>query len=230
MENVINTNLPIIEVTLGWLDLISLFSGVASLVMGGLAIWLSVTFFKMSDNASKEIKSSSDNINTNVEKLEKMFDTMYSDTFGMVKDSVSHMRQQVDRISSADNELSEEINVRIEEVIAKELNSVQTESMSKKEIKELFTELLNTSKQTEKNVKVDTIKEDILNHLRDEGEILYKDLRNLLFSKYSDENFNTNLFFQAIKKLTDEKLIVNRFRKNKEGKMAISTSASIKLR
>ncbi len=73
----------------------SIIASIVSVIIGGFAIWLSITFYKMSDKVSQEIKGASKDISSNVERLEKLFDKLYADTFGMMKDTYSDMRRHV---------------------------------------------------------------------------------------------------------------------------------------
>lgn len=75
------------------MDITSFATSIASLVFAIMAIWLSIYFFKMSSSASNEIKRASDDISSSVNKLEELFNKMYSDTFTMLKDTVSDMRK-----------------------------------------------------------------------------------------------------------------------------------------
>lgn len=219
----------VIEVSLGWLDVISLFSGIASLVMGGLAIWLSITFYKMSDTSSKEIQHSSNNINNSVGKLEKMFDTMYSDTFGMVKDTVIHMREQVDRNSNG-LDVNAELNTKINSAISESLKDVSTETLSKDEIKDLVFSLFKESKNIESEVKKNVFEQKIMDILIAEGEQTFIGLEyKLLGKKPSEELFST--YFDTLRSLAKKGIIENHFKYDPDvGEEVIVTTSPIRLR
>lgn len=196
------------EDSLSWIDIISLVSGIASVIMAILAIWLSITFYKMSDQSSKEIGISSNDINNNVNKLEKMFDTMYSDTFGMVKDTVEHMRKQADKEGGID--ISQEVNNRVEEAVNEALKKLPNESISKEEVKELVLGFVEQSKETESKVLEKSSEEIILNYLRENGSVTYIEIKDLLESKLGSE-YNPNLPFKTLVSLADKGLIVDPF-------------------
>lgn len=77
------------------ITIIGFVATIASLVLAIGAIWLSVIFYKMSNEASKETTKAAKDIQASVERLEKIFDKLYSDTFSMMKDTVTDMRQHI---------------------------------------------------------------------------------------------------------------------------------------
>jgi hypothetical protein len=77
------------------LETASIVSSMVSLVLGAYAIWLSIVFYRMSNASSERIRDSARDINASVEKLEELFRHLYSDTFSMMKDTVSDMRRHV---------------------------------------------------------------------------------------------------------------------------------------
>ncbi|QPQ35882.1 hypothetical protein [Lysinibacillus sp. JNUCC-52] len=216
----------VIEVSLGWVDVIAIFSGAASLVMAGLAIWLSITFYKMSDVSAKEMKDSTNKINSNVEKLEKMFDTMYADTFTMVKETVTHMRKQVDRNTDV-NEQSHEINKQIDDLVTEQVKKLAFDNISREELKDSFMDLLKESKEIEFNVIKQDMKEKVLDILG-EGDVSFKQLEEALFTNsFKEEQFE--LFFEAVHELQKDGFIDANFTFEPEGFWAVSTNKPIKL-
>lgn len=73
----------------------SLIASIVSVIIGGFAIWLSVTFYKMANAISEDTKEASKGISASVDRLESLFDRLYSDTFSMMKDTVSDMRKHI---------------------------------------------------------------------------------------------------------------------------------------
>ncbi len=76
-------------------DIISFIASIASLILAIGAIWLSVVFYRMSSEASKSTTEAAKGIAASVERLEKLFDKLYSDTFSMMKDTVTDMRKHI---------------------------------------------------------------------------------------------------------------------------------------
>lgn len=66
----------------------SLLASLASLVLAVVAIWLSIVFFKLSSRASEATTEAAKGIASSVERLEKLFDKLYSDTCSMMRDTV----------------------------------------------------------------------------------------------------------------------------------------------
>ncbi len=98
------------------LQLVSLIASIVSLVVGIGAIWLSIVFYRMTDKTSLEIKQSSDRISNSVEKLEKLFDKLYTDTFTMMKDTVTDMRKHLwTEEKPSEDSIQDEVEIRTEE-------------------------------------------------------------------------------------------------------------------
>ena len=77
------------------LDLLNLFSSVAAIVLAILALILSIFFFVQGKNAADQASKSADRIASSVARLEALFNSMYSDTFSMMRDTVTDMRQHI---------------------------------------------------------------------------------------------------------------------------------------
>jgi len=75
------------------IEVASFAAAVASLVLAIVAIVLSIVFYKMSSQLSESAKEAAKDIGSSVEKLEKLFDRLYADTFSMMRDTVSDMRK-----------------------------------------------------------------------------------------------------------------------------------------
>lgn len=194
----------VIEVSLGWVDVMSIFSGAASLIVSVFAIWLSITFYKMSDASTKEMKGATEKINSNVEKLEKMFDTMYADTFNMVKETVSHMRKQVDNSSYKD--VSEEINKKVNDLISNQLKSVSTENLSKEEIKNMILDIVYESKEIELDVKKNKYRDNIIQILKIEGEKTFSYLEKKVIGELRNQA-DFDMFFDVVHEMTEEGIL-----------------------
>ncbi|MFJ5443532.1 hypothetical protein [Pectobacterium sp. CHL-2024] len=97
---------------------------IASLILAVGAIWLSIIFYKMSDAASKETTTAAKDIKASVERLENLFDKLYSDTFAMMKDTVTDMRQHIWKKPGSNNEqtsIDEKIANEIKESVSQEI-------------------------------------------------------------------------------------------------------------
>jgi hypothetical protein len=76
-------------------DLVNLIAAVASLVLSVVAIWLAFAFYRMSVRQADKAEVASAAISSSVDRLEKLFELMYADTFSMMKDTVTDMRGQL---------------------------------------------------------------------------------------------------------------------------------------
>lgn len=85
---------PVTE-TLSPNDYVSLFSSIASGVLAVVALALSIVFFVLSKQDAERSSKNAQQIAGSVERLEKLFDTLYSDTFSMMRDTYTDMRKHV---------------------------------------------------------------------------------------------------------------------------------------
>src|SRR5579875_3882102 len=76
-------------------DVINLFSAAISIVLAIVALALSIFFFVQSKKAADQASKSADEISASVRRLEKIFDSLYSDTFAIMRDTVTDMRHHV---------------------------------------------------------------------------------------------------------------------------------------
>jgi hypothetical protein len=133
-------------------EIASLIASFVSVGIGILAIWLSVVFYRMSSELSESTREAAKGIGSNVEKLEKLFDRLYSDTFSMMKDTVSDMRKHIwPEIKKTETPISEET----EEIAGKKLDILKKDISN--EIAEVF------KKQSITDTKVDSVIEELRN-------------------------------------------------------------------
>ena len=104
------------------LDVVSLISGIASVVLAVIAIWLSFAFFKLSSAASKSTEEAAKGISASVERLEKLFDKLYSDTFSMMRETVTDMRKHIWKAPVTED--SDEVGDGLRKEIANQIESV----------------------------------------------------------------------------------------------------------
>jgi uncharacterized protein with von Willebrand factor type A (vWA) domain len=110
------------------IELISLVASIASLVLAVIAIWLSVIFYRMSTELSESTKEAAKGIGASVERLEKLFDKLYADTFSMMRDTVSDMRKHIwPEDTQAETTIRQEAENRADEKIKVLTEDVQTQ-------------------------------------------------------------------------------------------------------
>lgn len=98
----------------------ALVSSIVSIIIGGFAIWLSVTFYKMSNKISEDTKGAAKGISASVNRLESLFDSLYSDTFSMMKDTVDDMRKHIwpvkEQSAEEQKKIDEKADAKIDEL------------------------------------------------------------------------------------------------------------------
>jgi oligoendopeptidase F len=164
-------------------DVVSLIASVASLVLAVLAIWLSVVFYKMSAASSEQTKDAAKGIAANVDRLEKLFDRLYADTFSIMKDTVSDMRRHIWPDESTRDDTANEIEKRADEKIASlrqelvtEVNEVvhrQTGSDERllqsltQQFSGIVERAIEQSRKVEAQAREETLREKIMRRLRE---------------------------------------------------------------
>lgn len=167
-------------------ELVGLIASIASLVLAIGAIWLSVKFFQMSNEASKATTEAAKGIDASVRRLENLFDKLYSDTFSMMKDTVSDMRkhiwnggdssdsQEKDRIlEEADRKAEEKVaevkramDRQLSEILARQRVSEGNVSEIKSEMETLLENAIQTSRQIDIEAREETVRNHIVSELR----------------------------------------------------------------
>lgn len=171
------------ETTSTVLTLIGFISSIASLILAIVAIWLSIVFFKMSSTLSGTTMEAAKGIVASVERLEKLFDKLYADTFSMMKDTVSDMRKHIwpDNKASGD-ELTQTVEKKADEKVGKlkqeidkDLNRLlqgqkTTEAnigSIRKEMRDIIDKAIKASRNAEVEAREETMRDQLLQVLRD---------------------------------------------------------------
>jgi len=190
------------------ITIVGFIATIASLVLAVGAIWLSFVFYKMSNEASKETTKAAKDIQASVERLEKIFDKLYSDTFSMMKDTVTDMRQHIwkkpdaknadnfisdeSRISELKNSISQEIIALVDDKFkASEGNVDKIKELDEKIKKALDSGIEKTIR--EQVLPTSVVKRRVLNLIRRRGKIKLDDLLKRMNAIYPEEySFNDN--------------------------------------
>lgn len=176
------------ESGLSGIEIVAFIASIASLILAVGAIWLSIVFFRMSNEASQATTEAAKGIDASVKRLENLFDKLYSDTFSMMKDTVSDMRKHIWNGDSDDsdesrtkNDILEEADKKAEEKIAEIKSSVDkqlSEILSRQkasdgkvkdigsEIEKLLENVIETSRFVETEAREETVRNHILMELR----------------------------------------------------------------
>lgn len=177
-----------VQATLTGIELVAFIASIASLILAIGAIWLSIVFFRMSNEASKATTEAAKGIDASVQRLEKLFDKLYSDTFSMMKETVSDMRKHIwnvddESVSSEEerNKILEEADKKADEKVSeiksaldKQLNEILARqkiadgkvSGIGKELESLLENAIQTSRMVESEAREETIRNHILSEIR----------------------------------------------------------------
>ena len=69
------------------MDLINLIASLSGIILAIVSLVLSILFYRWSDITSRNIVSVSQTIDSNTKKIEQLIDKLYSDAFGIIKES-----------------------------------------------------------------------------------------------------------------------------------------------
>ncbi|GAB1153753.1 MAG: hypothetical protein WStaPseu_38960 [Shewanella algae] len=172
-------------------EITGLVASIVSLIIGGFAIWLSVTFYRMSNKSSQELEKASSNINSTVDRLEVLFDKLYSDTFNMMKDTVTDMRNHVWKTSTLDEgkekteieesfeELKKELNEKIERLIASQGSASNRLDGFAKQVESLISETIDKSAKERAEKSWEEKEQLIINAIRKHGPLTESQIRKI---------------------------------------------------
>ncbi len=163
-------------------DIISFVASIASLILAVGAIWLSVVFYRMSNEAAKATTEAAKDIAASVERLEKLFDKLYSDTFSMMRDTVSDMRkhiwptevpEQENAIEEAEkkadekiSELKKVVESQVEELLQRQRIADDKMASLTGEMRSILDRAIVSSRQVDLEAREETVREHILRQLR----------------------------------------------------------------
>lgn len=208
-------------------ELIGLIASIASLILAVGAIWLSIVFFKMSNEASKATTEAAKGIDASVKRLENLFDKLYSDTFSMMKDTVSDMRKHIwngegsdnanenksDILEEADRKAEEKVQ-EIKSALDKQLNEILKRQQIAdgkvsgigKELEILLDNAIQTSRMIESEAREETVRSHILMALRSFSRRKKIVTANELVESLSD-NIPPHRIVNELESMKDENLI-----------------------
>lgn len=205
------------------ITVIGFIATIASLVLAVGAIWLSFVFYRMSNEASKETTKAAKDIQASVERLEKIFDKLYSDTFSMMRDTVTDMRQHIwkkphtgssddivnneEKINNLKNSISEEIISLVDE----KFKSNGDNETKIKELEDKIKEALDSGIQKTIRSQVSTetlISRRALRMIKSYGKIRVSHLLRRINSIYSeDDSISDSVLMSVLFNLRESGLI-----------------------
>jgi hypothetical protein len=151
------------------LEIVSIASALVSVILALVAIALSAFFYKMSMQSSEALKKASDNIDNAVNRLDILFNKLYSDTFGIVKDTMTDMREHIMNPDGDGGKIKEQIEAEVQakvdplkEAIVKQMEIQDIRGKdSIKQINRRLSELVSASMTAVKEVKDENLEEMI---------------------------------------------------------------------
>nr|WP_321352917.1 hypothetical protein [uncultured Methanoregula sp.] len=218
------------------ITIIGLIASIASLVLAIIAIWLSIVFFKMSSELATNTTEASKNISSSVERLEKLFDKLYSDTFSMMKDTVSDMRKHiwpddharetdltVEIDKNADEKISkfkEEINHELSSLLEKQNVTDANIDSLRNEMGDLINRAISMSRNAQVEAREETIRGHILQILTKKHEVSASEIVDTI-------NGPVSKILRELNRMNEDKLIYILNRDEKDG---IQPGTKIQLR
>lgn len=159
------------------MEIASLVASIVSVIVAAFAIWLGITFFKMSTQIAEDTKEVGRGLASGVDKLEKLFDRLYSDTFSMMRDTVSDMRRQIwpnaattaDATDAAERKAEEKIS-DLREQVQSEISNIVTRvertdarlGEVRGDIEELVDRAIAGSRSVDRAVRAETLRDALL--------------------------------------------------------------------
>jgi len=201
------------------LETVSLIAAIISVIIGLLAIWLSIQFYIMSSKSSEDTRNASKDISSSVARLEKLFDRFYSDTFSVMKETYSDMRRHIwpeqprpeknveeEAEKRADKEvdkLKEEASKELAEVIKKQAD---TNEAKIRELRALMNRAISGSRRAEAKAREETIREFLLDLIRNMEEHSLNMTADSIIHKTAGR-FPFELIISELEKMEQDKLI-----------------------
>lgn len=159
-------------------EILSMAASIASLVLAIVAISLAIVFFQMSSRLAERTKEAAKGIGASVDRLENLFDKLYSDTFSMMRDTYSDMRKHIwpeepieaDKLTEeverkADekvNQLKQSIDLDLERVLHhQQIQDIQVNEL-RREMEELIERAIVSSREVESEAREETLREYII--------------------------------------------------------------------
>lgn len=167
------------------MELAALIASIVSVILAGFAIWISITFYKMSIKVSEETREAAKNITSGVDRVEKLFDKLYTDTFVLMKETYTDMRRHIwpeklteDKIEDIEKKAEEKIKAleraveeSIKDTLTKQKIAVEKIDLITKELSEKVGETISMVRKDEVLARKSSIHEYILDYLHGEGGI-----------------------------------------------------------
>jgi hypothetical protein len=203
-------------------EAIGLVSSMVSIALAVFAIWQAMVFYRWSDTASKEAAYSARDMRASVVRIEKLFDTFYSDTFGLMKDTYAdfrkhtwptqaktdggkEMRDAAERVASEKIEgLKQELRKDIEKLSARGESTEEVVESMRRDVTNLIDRAIDESRQVNQEAEADVIRpavEKRITELKRRGQSRIEAFK---FARPFLEDEQLEPAFEELYKLRDE--------------------------
>jgi len=215
------------------INVASFIASVASLVLAVTAVWLSFRFFTLSSQSSNAIQRAASEIESGVNRLEALFEKMYSDTFGIVRDTYADIRKHAWPSEpeaagpAAIEERAEEKVAELRQETTQQISRLMNEIGSKDEqiaaLQALVQTAIDQSRSAEVEAREETLREAVLRAL-ESGPMAAE----RLVSRLEQRGFD---FYKAIQELQDmaQEGLVTWPRYKKEGRTSLGPDDRVTL-
>jgi hypothetical protein len=210
--------------TLNTADVVGLVSAVVSIALAVFAIWQSMVYYRWSNAAQQDAERSATAIGASVKKLEDLFDRLYSDAFGMLRETHTDMRKHIWERESRDGVVVEEVERRTEENLESLREELSTELKAsiadvrndragdqkrlEATIQTMIDRAIRGSSEAKAEAVESTARERLLLHLKRRAEDDMEPLRaREIFRWMIRQGFDTNDFRDALLSLRNDQLI-----------------------
>ena len=202
------------------LNLISIVSSFVSLFLGIFAIALSLVLYRWSTEANERSQEAARNIESSVKRLEQLFDKLYSDTFSMVKDTYTDIRQhmwpsvrpsdQVDEVAErkADQRVAQvkkSLDSELTRLLEKQTHTDTQLQMLTSEVRALLNRAITETRRIEEESRDESVREVILRQLGTmETGVTLGDMTDLMNDKFG---IGASEVIDELEKLNEEGII-----------------------
>jgi hypothetical protein len=170
-------------------QLISFLASISSLIVEIGAIALSMVFFQWSNKAVNATTDAANDIGASVARLEKLFDHLYSDTFAMMRETVSELQKHAwdtqgslpegttaaavaaaeEAETKADEKISEirgNVDAQLSDILARQEHQRMDMQRLRHEMKSLVDQAISDSRQVDLEAREQTTREYLLRLIR----------------------------------------------------------------
>ena len=209
-------------------DYISIVSSLVSVFLGIFAIGLSLILYRWSNQAAERSNEAARNIEASVKRLEQLFDKLYADTFSMVKDTYTDIRQhmwpdlrpmeQVDEVTErkADEKVAlvkQSIDTELTRLLDKQSHTDTQLQLLTGEVRSLLNKAITETRGSKREARDESVREVILRHLESlDTAVMLGNLSDLMNDKYG---IGASEVMDELEKLKQEGVVTWPAKRNK---------------